>query len=287
MEPIQIAILVLLTVLIGIQIYNVFVRGKTENPKDERDGLLFLQQQMEKLRDTMDRRLSESNRDIRETVKTQLSESSKIVREVTEGLTKLGETNRQVIGFTEQLRQLQDVLKNPKQRGILGEYYLETVLQNVLPPGSFQMQYAFANGEIVDAAVFIKDKLVPREKMSDKITASFNPKGQEIWFFEQENFKGKKLVLKVGTYTLEQMGFDWNDRISSVLIPEGFEVQIYTNDNFSGNTTDLNGYWQGKTTMQRWRNEGYSQLKTVEGDPYNTNFDNAVSSIQIFNQRGS
>jgi DNA recombination protein RmuC len=161
MEPIQVAILVLLTVLIGIQIYNVFVRGKSENQKDDRDGLLFLQQQMEKLRDTMDRRLGESNRDIRETVKTQLGESTKIVREVTEGLTKLGETNRQVIGFAEQLRQLQDVLKNPKQRGILGEYYLETVLQNVLPPGSFQMQYGFPNGEIVDAAVFVKDKIVP------------------------------------------------------------------------------------------------------------------------------
>lgn len=161
MEPIQIAILVLLTVLIGIQIYNVFVRGKADNPKDDRDGLLFLQQQMEKLRDTMDRRLGESNRDIRETVKTQLGESTKIVREVTEGLTKLGETNRQVVGFAEQLRQLQDVLKNPKQRGILGEYYLETVLQNVLPPGSFQMQYGFPNGEIVDAAVFVKDKIVP------------------------------------------------------------------------------------------------------------------------------
>lgn len=161
MEPIQVAILVLLTVLIGIQIYNVFIRGKSENQKDDRDGLLFLQQQMEKLRDTMDRRLGESNRDIRETVKTQLGESTKIVREVTEGLTKLGETNRQVIGFAEQLRQLQDVLKNPKQRGILGEYYLETVLQNVLPPGSFQMQYGFPNGEIVDAAVFVKDKIVP------------------------------------------------------------------------------------------------------------------------------
>ena len=161
MEPIQVAILVLLTVLIGIQIYNVFVRGKSENQKDDRDGLLFLQQQMEKLRDTMDRRLGESNRDIQQTVRSQLSESTKIVREVTEGLTKLGETNRQVIGFAEQLRQLQDVLKNPKQRGILGEYYLETVLQNVLPPGSFQMQYGFPNGEIVDAAVFVKDKIVP------------------------------------------------------------------------------------------------------------------------------
>ncbi len=161
MEPIQIGILVLLVALIGIQIYTAFFRRKEENPKDEREGLLFLQQQMEKLRDTMDRRLGESNRDIRETVKTQLGESTKIVREVTEGLTRLGETNRQVIGFAEQLKQLQDVLKNPKQRGILGEYYLETVLQNVLPPGSFQMQYGFDNGEIVDAAVFVKDKVVP------------------------------------------------------------------------------------------------------------------------------
>ena len=160
METLQLVVVVVLVAVLGIQIYATFFRRK-EEVKDDRDGLLFLQQQMEKLRDTMDRRLGESNRDIRETVKSQLSESTKIVREVTEGLTKLGETNRQVIGFAEQLRQLQDVLKNPKQRGILGEYYLETVLQNVLPPNSFQMQYAFQSGEIVDAAVFVKDKVIP------------------------------------------------------------------------------------------------------------------------------
>ncbi len=145
--------------VLAIQIYATFFRRVRR--EEERDGLLFLQQQMEKLRDTMDRRLGESNRAIQDSVRTQLSESTKIVREVTEGLTKLGETNRQVIGFAEQLKQLQDVLKNPKQRGILGEYYLETVLQNVLPPGSFQMQYAFENGEVVDAAVFVKDKVIP------------------------------------------------------------------------------------------------------------------------------
>lgn len=160
MEVIQIIVIVIVVVVLAIQIYATFFR-RQGNREDDRDGLLFLQQQMEKLRDTMDRRLGESNRDIRETVKSQLSESTKIVREVTEGLTKLGETNRQVIGFAEQLRQLQDVLKNPKQRGILGEYYLETVLSNVLPPGSFQMQYAFENGEIVDAAVFVKEKVIP------------------------------------------------------------------------------------------------------------------------------
>lgn len=160
MEFLSILVVGLLAVLLGIQVYATFMRRR-EEPRDDRDGLLFLQKQMETLRDTMDRRLGESNRDIQQTVRSQLSESTKIVREVTEGLTKLGETNRQVIGFAEQLRQLQDVLKNPKQRGILGEYYLETVLQNVLPPGSFQMQYGFQNGEIVDAAVFVKEKVVP------------------------------------------------------------------------------------------------------------------------------
>ncbi|OHA59267.1 MAG: hypothetical protein A2370_01815, partial [Candidatus Vogelbacteria bacterium RIFOXYB1_FULL_42_16] len=86
---------------------------------------------------------------------------SKIIRDVTERLTKLDETNRQVVGFADQLQSLQDILKNPKQRGILGEYYLETLLKNVLPPGSFQMQYPFADGTIVDAVVFVKDKIIP------------------------------------------------------------------------------------------------------------------------------
>jgi len=91
----------------------------------------------------------------------QFKHSSDIVRNVTEKLTRLDETNRQVVGFADQLKSLQDILKNPKQRGILGEYYLETVLKNVLPPGSYEMQYAFPDNNIVDAVVFVKDKIIP------------------------------------------------------------------------------------------------------------------------------
>ena len=40
-------------------------------------------------------------------------------------------------------------------------FYLETVLKNVLPPGSYQMQYTFPDGNIVDAVVFVKDKIIP------------------------------------------------------------------------------------------------------------------------------
>jgi DNA recombination protein RmuC len=96
-----------------------------------------------------------------ESLQHQSSESFKIIRDITEKLTRLDETNKQVVSFADQLQNLQDILKNPKQRGILGEYYLETLLKNVLAPSQYQMQYGFKNGEIVDAAVFVKDKIIP------------------------------------------------------------------------------------------------------------------------------
>ncbi|MDD2258154.1 DNA recombination protein RmuC [Candidatus Falkowbacteria bacterium] len=95
------------------------------------------------------------------------AQSSKMIAEVTEKLTKLDETNRQVVGFSAQLQNLQDILKNPKQRGVLGEYYLEETLSSVLPPGTFKLQYSLGKDEknnqelIVDAAIFVKEKIVP------------------------------------------------------------------------------------------------------------------------------
>ncbi|KKU15950.1 MAG: hypothetical protein UX24_C0027G0001, partial [Candidatus Giovannonibacteria bacterium GW2011_GWB1_45_9b] len=121
------------------------------------EGMLMLQNQMNELARKLDRGLGQST----EVIQKQFGESAKIIREVTERLTKLDETNRQVVNFAEQLRKLQDVLQNPKQRGILGEYYLETVLKNVLPPGSFQMQYGFKDGNIVDAVVFVDKRIIP------------------------------------------------------------------------------------------------------------------------------
>ncbi len=117
----------------------------------------MLQNQMNEMSRTVDIKLGESTK----VIQRQFSESAKIIRDVTEKLTRLDETNRQVVNFADQLKKLQDILKNPKQRGILGEYYLETVLKNVLPPGSYQMQYPFSDGVIVDAVVFIDKNIIP------------------------------------------------------------------------------------------------------------------------------
>ncbi len=151
-----IILLVIIAVGVVIAVF-LLLKKKPEAEKREDGSLLMLQQQIAQIANAVDSKLSESNKNAQE----QFKHSADIIRNVTERLTKLDETNRQVVGFADQLKNLQDILKNPKQRGILGEYYLETVLKNVLPPASFQMQYAFSNGEIVDAVVFVDKRVIP------------------------------------------------------------------------------------------------------------------------------
>jgi len=154
MENILITIIVILVG--GIIVYFVF--GKKKEKDDT--GVLLLTQISELIK-TVDIKLGESQKQVNESLRYHSTESNKIIKDVTESLTKLDETNKQVISFADQLQSLENILKNPKQRGILGEYYLETVLKNVLPPGSYQMQYEFPDKTIVDAVVFVKDKIIP------------------------------------------------------------------------------------------------------------------------------
>ncbi len=138
------------------------------------EKLSQLSSQNSELRQELDRKLSETHRSNQDQfgqttriVQNITAQSAKLIADVTEKLTKLDETNKQVVNFSAQLQNLQDILKNPKQRGVLGEYFLEETLKNVLPPNSYQMQYPMGKDErtgkdlIVDAVVFVKDKVIP------------------------------------------------------------------------------------------------------------------------------
>ena len=151
-------------IILGVVVGGIIVFWATQKKKkDDKEGvgLQLILTQLNELSRTVDNKLGESHKQVRESLQFHSSESNKIIRDVTERLTRLDETNKQVISFADQLQSLENILKNPKQRGILGEYYLETVLKNVLPPGSYQMQYPFPDGTIVDAVVFVKDKIIP------------------------------------------------------------------------------------------------------------------------------
>lgn len=136
-------------------------------PKDDTAALLLkedfktlvqgMTQLKESLGDKIDSRLEKSQTSMGQ----QLQESAKLIKDVTERLTKLDETNKRVVDVADELKQLQNVLQNPKQRGVLGEFYLEQILQNLLPPGSYNLQYKLAEGFIVDAAIMLENKILP------------------------------------------------------------------------------------------------------------------------------
>lgn len=153
MEQVIIGFLIL--IIIGLAVGFFLLLKK--KPEKQSEALMMLQQQMNHITQVLDSKLSESTK----AIQSQFGQSTKIIQDVTEKLTRLDETNKQVISFADQLQSLQDILKNPKQRGVLGEYYLETVLKNVLPPGSYQMQYPFKDGTIVDAVVFVNKRIIP------------------------------------------------------------------------------------------------------------------------------
>lgn len=138
-------------------------------------------------------KLERNNLSMQTSMQKQLSESAKLVSDVTQRLAKLDETNRRVVDVADELKTLQNVLQNPKQRGVFGEYYLESVLDNILPSKNYQMQYKFRDGEIVDAVVFLdKGQILP-------IDSKFSLENYNRMVGETSKAEREKLLARVRT----------------------------------------------------------------------------------------
>lgn len=147
--------------LLAVLIYRTYSRSS------QPESALLLQQQLEALRNTVEQKLGESSKMTQDAVKHQFSESQKLLDNMTKhliqvnkGITETSEATKQVFKITEQLHDLEKVLKHQKQRGNLGEASLRLSLENILPPDSFSMQYQFNDGDIVDAVIKTKEGLI-------------------------------------------------------------------------------------------------------------------------------
>ncbi len=175
------ALLIILAVLVFVAvILLIFLLAKTshKNVSGEAEKFLqndihSLQQNVTSLSDNLAKSLRENSDSLRDkfdekldktqnSVQFQLRESAKIINDVSARLAKLDDTNKRVVNVADELKTLQNVLQNPKQRGVFGEYYLNSVLENILPPNQWQAQYKFKDGETVDAVIFLdKGRILP------------------------------------------------------------------------------------------------------------------------------
>ena len=180
MQNLLLTILIIAVIAALMLLFLVYKKLSAKKNMDEDKNLfLMLQNQMQNLSRMFDEKMSETHRamdntqqGINKTLQEQFGQSAKIIQgihsqsnqlisNITEKLTNLDKTNQQVIGFSQQLANLEKVLRSQKQRGNLGEAGLQLVLENILPPTAFQMQYSFKDGDIVDAAIFTKDGIIP------------------------------------------------------------------------------------------------------------------------------
>jgi len=194
-----------LVLLVGLAIGVVVMRlFSSKSTTQSLDGLTILQQQIESLTRTVDAKLGESNQQMRESMQSQMGESRKLIADITREITEVKEGNKQVFSVTEQLQNLEKVLKNQKQRGNLGEAGLELILSNVLPPTAYKLQYGFKNGEAVDAIVITKDGFIPVDaKFSlDNYNRVVNAKTDEERDDTQKEFKNdlKKRIDETAKY---------------------------------------------------------------------------------------
>lgn len=120
-----------------------------------------LTKSMNSLREGLQKQLTEQLGTSNKQMQAQFAASAKIIADVTQKLTELDRTNKSVGDVANELKSLQNVLQNPKQRGVLGEYYLDQILKNLLPPGSYQLQYKMGPGMTVDAVIKLDDRLLP------------------------------------------------------------------------------------------------------------------------------
>ena len=165
----QILLIVILLVVVagmGAMLYVLTQRAREAKPEDNKGvemlktDVMELNRTIAALQTSLGDKLERSATNMQSSMQRQLTESGKLVSDVTQRLAKLDETNRRVVDVADELKTLQNVLQNPKQRGVFGEYYLESVLSNILPTKNYQMQYRFKDGNIADAVVFLDKGLI-------------------------------------------------------------------------------------------------------------------------------
>lgn len=158
----QLGVIVLSSLVVALSAALLYLlahrpRALTESSLLLKEDLRGLSEDITKLKDTMQAqvsdRLDKSQATMFGALQRQSEATNKIISEITRNLTELKDSNKRVVDVADELKTLQNVLQNPKQRGGLGEYYLDTVLGNVLPPHIYQLQYGFKDGQIVDAVI--------------------------------------------------------------------------------------------------------------------------------------
>jgi len=154
MEMIQILLFILLGAILAVVVYVL---------KQVQQARSDVQAQVSQLQQNVSQRFDSNVQTVAGhlgIITGQITNTTNVVAQVEGKLGQVQEASRQIFELARQVAALQDILQSPKMRGGLGEFFLIDLLGQVLPASGFESQYRFASGTIVDAALFIGQKIL-------------------------------------------------------------------------------------------------------------------------------
>lgn len=200
------AIIIVLGILIlGAITYLILLqnRGKSNASQNILDELSRLKEDFRSRQEEDKRNVQSSLDKVSERLDSTLKFSAKssqeqgkqigeLIQNIVKELTEVKQSSKELINYSSQLHELQQILKNPKQRGVLGEYWLETLLGNVLPSKQlYSMQHTI--GETADHKKLIADAVVFIDKQVVPIDAKFSLENFNRMMAEQSPTEKDKL----------------------------------------------------------------------------------------------
>jgi len=263
-----IAVIVLVIVVLALLIWLISAHfaGRRE-VAGQAVGIGLIQQQLEALKAAQDKtseNLQKSLQTGQESFNRNLQSSQQVLGRLNTQIGELQGTNKQMLQVETEVRRLQSILSSPKLRGQMGEWSLKNLLENVLPAGSYELQYTFRDGQKVDALVRMTDYSVP-------VDAKFPLPGFERLTkaeSDAEKVTLRKQFLKDVTIHIDKIASDYIRPAEGTLdfalmyIPAE-NIYYETVVKYAGETQDILQYSLDKKVIPVSPNLLYAYLMTV------------------------
>ncbi|RKY10640.1 MAG: hypothetical protein DRP65_06280 [Planctomycetota bacterium] len=259
-------VLILLTLALLVFLVTSLSANRREI-STQSSSIGLLQQQLEAIRtsqaslgQTMEKGLETG----RQSVDKYLLSSKETLEKLQNQLGRLKGDSERMLQLGADVRSLQDILKAPKLRGQLGEQSLEKLLREILPAGSFELQYQFKNGTKVDALVKMPDYSVP-------IDAKFPlPSFEAMIKAETDDEKGKKrrdfqrdVVNRIDEITSKYINPDEGTLDFALMYIPAENVYYETIVKYESDRTDILRYSLDKKVIPVSPNLLYAYLMTI------------------------
>ncbi len=156
-----------------VLIIVLLMKNRSQPQQDTRQALM--EKELENLGKTMNNFVTQINHNItalNQQVGTRIDKNTELAQRaqidvkntialLNRQVGELSEANKHVYDLGKDIVSLQEILRAPKLRGVLGEYFLKDMLSQVFPKGRYADQYRFKSGEQVDAVIMLDQLIIP------------------------------------------------------------------------------------------------------------------------------